>query len=232
MDYHDWPIRDVFGSNNWRHKDEENKQPKHQDEGRPHQLYSYIDPLSRGTSAKSNRNVFNHSSSRRKEHDDERYARVTQQLRQWTKQAGNNTSESNLTDRPKLNHHNFNEHEEAKEWREAQYNRIEALSVVTHSMQQGFIQFPFHSKSKQKKIGVIESSVLENKGAVKADHSFIFGPPPQQIQTNTYQTKMDTDEIELNSFPLSHSVNKKIIRRPEPIVVKETQIDRVRNCRF
>lgn len=226
------PIRDVFGSNNWRHKDEENKQPKHQDEGRPHQLYSYIDPLSRGTSAKSNRNVFNHSSSRRKEHDDERYARVTQQLRQWTKQAGNNTSESNLTDRPKLNHHNFNEHEEAKEWREAQYNRIEALSVVTHSMQQGFIQFPFHSKSKQKKIGVIESSVLENKGAVKADHSFIFGPPPQQIQTNTYQTKMDTDEIELNSFPLSHSVNKKIIRRPEPIVVKETQIDRVRNCRF
>ncbi|CAK5105792.1 unnamed protein product [Meloidogyne enterolobii] len=93
----DRPIKDVFGTNNWRHKEEENKQPKHQDEGRQH-LYSYIDPLSRGASAKSNKNISNFSSSWKKEHDDERYARVTQQLRQWTRQAGKSTSESNLSE--------------------------------------------------------------------------------------------------------------------------------------
>jgi hypothetical protein len=43
----------------------------------------YIDPLSRGTSSKSNR-MSNLSSSKRKENDDVRYARVTEQLRRWT----------------------------------------------------------------------------------------------------------------------------------------------------
>nr|CAD2166813.1 unnamed protein product [Meloidogyne enterolobii] len=129
----DRPIKDVFGTNNWRHKEEENKQPKHQDEGRQH-LYSYIDPLSRGASAKSNKNISNFSSSWKKEHDDERYARVTQQLRQWTRQAGKSTSESNLTDRPELNQQNYDEYEDTHELRESQYN-VKTMSVVKYSMQ-------------------------------------------------------------------------------------------------
>uniref|UniRef100_A0A915M301 Uncharacterized protein n=1 Tax=Meloidogyne javanica TaxID=6303 RepID=A0A915M301_MELJA len=203
------PIKDVFGTNNWRHKEEENKQPKHQDEGRQH-LYSYIDPLSRGASAKSNKNISNFSSSWKKEHDDERYSRVTQQLRQWTRQAGKSTSESNLTDRPELNQQNYDEYEDTHELRESQYN-VKTMSVVKYSMQKGLIQFPLHPAPQQKEIEIIETNELDKTKAFRSDDSFLFGPPPQLFQANNYKASMYPDKLELTNLSLAaNTIYKKL----------------------
>ncbi|KAF7630949.1 E3_UbLigase_EDD domain-containing protein [Meloidogyne graminicola] len=134
------PIKDVFSTQKWRHK-EESKQPRHKDEGRSSQLYSYIDPLSRGTSTKSNRNISGFSFSSRKDHA-ERYARVTEQLRHWTNQTSKCISESKfifISDRPKLRKENYDDYDEEndvlsiknEDWREAQHYKAET-STITH----------------------------------------------------------------------------------------------------
>uniref|UniRef100_A0A914DYP9 Uncharacterized protein n=1 Tax=Acrobeloides nanus TaxID=290746 RepID=A0A914DYP9_9BILA len=84
------PLSSVWSSENWRHKQEivEASEPKHI--VNPENDYAYIDPISRGPSAKSNRNF----PSINVIGDDEMYARATERIREWTERNSRRLSQA------------------------------------------------------------------------------------------------------------------------------------------
>uniref|UniRef100_A0A7E4V1Q8 Transporter n=1 Tax=Panagrellus redivivus TaxID=6233 RepID=A0A7E4V1Q8_PANRE len=78
------PLKACIDSSNWRYKpkEEEQKQPQHQISDNSDNMYMYIDPISRGPSAKTPRN-FSHMDG----NDDDNYHSAHRRIREWAEQS-------------------------------------------------------------------------------------------------------------------------------------------------
>uniref|UniRef100_A0A914HN92 Transporter n=1 Tax=Globodera rostochiensis TaxID=31243 RepID=A0A914HN92_GLORO len=224
------PLKSVFsGSFRKRELDEEeSKQPKHtqQNEGG---LYAYIDPLSRGASAKSATNrfsrrsatIFWHKDNQQQQNlaadDEQKYQEVRERLRRWTEEEGSSSIgvQRSLTDRPEIEDDSVEETEDGTEdqrmpgrisdWQRAQQHQQVINNALFTPQDMAMQSFGMHHIQRKD-----TESATDTQSQSKCESPFLFGPPPQQpVLLGTY-TNNKTDIVDDSHNEAGTSDNIKI----------------------